>query len=183
MKIVIASGKGGVGKSTLSLVLVTALRASGHKVKVIDKDPQGTLTRGLEANGGLGEGDASIHITDTMPRHEHLEEVIREADLALIPCSPDVSDFWATTDMLPALQDVKAKLRLVWNKIRPGTNQADPKTLKVMEDKLGLPKVNATLGLRAVYAQTLPLMGWNDLPASAKLEATALALAVLSNRK
>jgi hypothetical protein len=145
-------------------------------------DVQGTLTRSLEANGGMGEEDATITITDTMPRHEHLEDVIRDADLALVPCSPDVADFWATLDMLAGLEAVKPKLRLVWNKVRPGTTQSDPKALSTMEAKLGLPRVNASLGLRAVYAQTLPLSGWNELPSPAKLEATAFALAVLSNR-
>lgn len=182
MKIVVASGKGGCGKSTISLVLISALRASGHKVRAVDMDVQGTLTRSLEANGGMGEESATITITDTMPRHEHLEDVIKDADLALVPCSPDVADFWATLDMLAGLEAVKPKLRLVWNKVRPGTTQSDPKTLSTMEKKLGLPKVNASLGLRAVYAQTLPLSGWNELPSPAKLEATAFALAVLSNR-
>lgn len=43
--IVLASGKGGVGKSTLALALADVWAEAGHRVAVVDFDPQAGVTR------------------------------------------------------------------------------------------------------------------------------------------
>src|SRR2546423_2333460 len=58
----VASGKGGVGKSSVTVNLAVALAARGHTVGVLDADIWGfSVPRMLGINGRLGGSDGKIH--------------------------------------------------------------------------------------------------------------------------
>ncbi len=48
MNILLCNGKGGTGKTTLTVLLAHALAEAGKKVAVLDRDPQGTATQWIK---------------------------------------------------------------------------------------------------------------------------------------
>lgn len=67
--IAVCSLKGGVGKTSVTLGLVSAARQAGLRTLVVDLDPQGDSTAGLDVDGDVTSTSATI-IDD--PRRRHL---------------------------------------------------------------------------------------------------------------
>jgi cellulose biosynthesis protein BcsQ len=65
--------KGGVGKSTVSVLLHEAIRLAGKSVAIRDWDAQATTSKALHAIGVGNETqkNASVVIFDTPPNLEH----------------------------------------------------------------------------------------------------------------
>jgi chromosome partitioning protein len=120
--LVIASQKGGVGKSTLAVHLATEAAAQGNKTLLLDLDPQGSAMEWAGRRGDLppdvsGANPASIAkeifraeadgydlvVVDTAPHADHAAlQAARAADLVVIPCRPstfDIAAISATLDL------------------------------------------------------------------------------------
>ncbi|HXW83090.1 MAG TPA: ParA family protein [Candidatus Binataceae bacterium] len=75
--IAIANQKGGVGKTTTAVNLAVALSQRGHRVLLVDLDPQGNATSGLSSNRPSSE-DGALTIYEALVARVPISEVISE---------------------------------------------------------------------------------------------------------
>lgn len=85
----IINQKGGVGKTTTTINLGTAMAACGARVLLIDMDPQGNLSTGM----GVEEKDRKTGIYDVLINNHLIHDTIITTDirnLELIPSNEDL---------------------------------------------------------------------------------------------
>lgn len=122
-RIAVASGKGGVGKSTVSTNLALALRGLGHTVGLLDADiygPSQQMMLGIEGRPQIDEHDEKI-----VPMERH---GIKTMSLGLIT-DPDTPVIWRGPMVMKAidqfLTDVKwGTLDFMIIDLPPGTGDA-----------------------------------------------------------
>lgn len=156
--ILVASAKGGVGKSTISTTLAGYYATRGRTVALVDADPQGSaiswcgrrVAAGAEVWAVDGTrrnwarqipAEASHVVIDApagaMPKN--LAGFIEVADAIVVPILPSVLDMEATVRFLDALADVPRLARgqvatgLVANRLKPWTH-ASQQALAQMAD-------------------------------------------------
>jgi chromosome partitioning protein len=123
--IVLATQKGGAGKSTLAISLALAAIRAGHNVRLIETDQQGTLSnwkrrrpyaapivepiyaaREVEQRlQSLGREGVTVTIVDTAGGiSAATNSAIRYADFCLIPTRPSIADIEATAATLSVVR-------------------------------------------------------------------------------
>jgi chromosome partitioning protein len=134
--IVLATQKGGSGKSTLAIGLALAAMQDGHTVRLIETDPQGTLSNWkrrranaepvVEAVNNTGEiaqrlqaykrSGVTLTIIDTAGSVNAMTTAaIRAADLCLIPARPSPADIEATAPTLGIVRSCRKPFAFVLN--------------------------------------------------------------------
>ncbi|MEM8961909.1 MAG: ParA family protein [Acidobacteriota bacterium] len=124
----LASEKGGVGKTTLTLNLSYALAKRGWKTLVVDTDPQGGIASSTHQKLRAHRGLVGVIAGDTTVAEDMV--VTREPQLALLPVGPvGVSMIWfeqlANGDAIRAFLDtVPDDFDIVIFDTPPGANGA-----------------------------------------------------------
>jgi chromosome partitioning protein len=128
MTISLVQQKGGVGKSTLALLLTLALRKAGHAVALQDYDAQGSASK-LMALWPPQEVSTPRHYIFDSPPSLHAPGTIRAieaADIILIPTSAAPIEYWEAdaTAAYVMNRNPRARTRIVLNKLKPRTTLA-----------------------------------------------------------
>jgi chromosome partitioning protein len=186
MNITLLAKKGGVGKSTVSILLYEAFRQAGKSVTIRDWDAQGTSSKALELIIGQGVSQpskADIVIFDTPPSLEHnaTATAVRDADIVLVVTSPSPADIWEADD---AVRFVKAKnssaaVRVIFNKVRKATVLG--RLIEESAKQVSVPALPVTLSARECYQHAVA-QGWKALDSAARQEVLQLIVALLSQK-
>ena len=123
--------KGGTGKTTTSVLLAHALADAGHRVMVVDADPQRSASRWAELAGwdadrlpvvdmpskklhqviaGIVPPDVSVVVIDTPPLEEQVGIVLaamRAATDVVATLAPTMMEFERLPNVWDALEDVE----------------------------------------------------------------------------
>jgi chromosome partitioning protein len=172
--ITIAQQKGGSGKTTLAVNLAVAFTRMGHRVALLDTDPQGSLGRWFMTRRALGDPGVDLStasawgvsyeceklrktndivIVDTPPKVDaDLRPALREADLVLVPVSASHVDLWATDGVLDLVARENRRAMIVLNRVKSGTRLG----AEVAQAAGALAQVaGVSFGQRVVFAETL----------------------------
>ncbi len=184
MLIALCGQKGGSGKTTVAISVAAELLARGHRVLLVDADPQGTartwadvaaearrptptvvaMGAKMHLPGQLDTlaGSYDFTVIDCPPRHGDVQRsALMIADLAVIPCGPAAFDVWAMTEPVEIIREAR--------KLRPDLRVAALVTRRVARaaigaaarqaiEALGLEVLRSELGFRIAY-QEAPAAG------------------------
>ena len=206
--IAIAQRKGGAGKSTVAANLATALAESGHRVGLLDIDPQRSLAR-WDKQRGASKKAHTLHfeaptgwrlsatlerlkreqdfvLLDTAPHDDtDAKLAIRGADLVLVPLQPSAADLWSMDATLDIAKQEKRPFRLLLNRA-PASGKLRDDIEGQIRDR-NLPMLDAVLGNRTAYAQAF-MAGLGVVetaprgPAAAEVRALASALEAICKK-
>jgi len=181
-KIAFVNGKGGTGKTTLSMLVAAVLQDRQQDVGLDDRDPQGNATAVAESFGIPLNTVADFVIIDTSPDIERPSTIqaIREADLLVVVTRPEFFDLvstLATSKIIQRERDPAAKTVVAFNQVRPNTIVG--REMLEAKDKIPFPTLKSMIHQRASYSKA-NRFGWKHLAARERAEVLELCIEILS---
>ncbi len=187
MTVTFCNGKGGAGKTTLALLLGSALADAGRRIGIIDRDPQRTATRWIETTKPASiemavEGvNYEALIIDTPPRLESplVHDSVRQADKVILVSSPSPADLWSSQDTVKMIRahHPLQKAAILFNQVQRQTVLA--RDLESIAERIGLPSLRHSISRRQAYQHAL-VLGWKALDSVAREETLQVALEIIT---
>ena len=187
LKITFLNQKGGVGKSTSSVLIGAALSAAGYQVAFEDTDSQGSLTMWTNKIGKLPmihecpTADTPGRIDLNQEEHEGFFRTIIQSSDRLVVVSE--KSLFSTQASIPMIEMVKKYMRteakgmILFNKVRPRTLVGRQDELEMAQD-LGLPVLKNSLSLAAAY-ENVQIEGFTAVLGKNREKIFSLALEIL----
>lgn len=171
--IAVLNQKGGAGKTTIATHLARALQLAGHKVLLIDSDPQGSARDWAAVDDAqpvpvVGIDRPTIErdlksiaphdyvVIDGAPQAADLAiSAIKASDLVLIPVQPSPYDIWAASDLVDLVKqrievtDGRLKAAFVVSRHIAGTKLGGEITEAL--EGYGLPVLATKIGQRVAF--------------------------------
>lgn len=163
-RIAFVNGKGGVGKTTSSMLIAAALQDAGQFVSIEDRDPQQSATHAAAIFGIPTGTGGDIVIVDTAPTIGQAAtiEAIRTADLVVLVSTPSPLDLATTAATAQRIQGERTgPTRLLFNLVQ--TNNRFFSDMAETAKELPFPAFKNFMVRRTAY-QTAQLYGWRALP-------------------
>ena len=201
----ILNPKGGSGKTTISTNLARALHERGHKVLLVDSDPQGSARDWHAANEnnplplvaldrannvkslpGVAASYDFVVVDGAAKLEDMIAASIKVAHFVFIPVTPSPYDLWAASDLVEFIKarqevtDGKPPARFIISRAISGTRLGDEIVAALSEQGLGVFATHVTQ--RQVYPQTASEGGtvFDSKNANALAEINALTDEILT---
>jgi chromosome partitioning protein len=177
MIIGVLNQKGGVGKTTIAVNIAATLARKGHRVLLVDADPQGSSLAWSSARESdpifpvIGMAKPTLHrdlpeiakdydavVIDGAPRVNELgRAAIMASDLVVIPVQPSPYDVWAAQETVQLIREAvvyKERLKAAFAINRKIVNTAIGRDVQRALEPLEVPVLASALCQRVLYAES-----------------------------